>query len=44
VLGPDPGIVAFTAGDHARRLALTDEAVPGAAAPLGTPLVSGALG
>jgi hypothetical protein len=44
VLGPDPGIVTFTAGDPARRLALTDEAVPGAAAPLGTPLVSGALG
>jgi hypothetical protein len=43
VLGPDPSIVAFPAGDRAESLAITDEPAPGATAPGQDPLAQGTL-
>jgi hypothetical protein len=43
VLGPDPGVVPFSAGATATTLAITDEAAPGAAVPGSAPLAAGTL-
>jgi anti-sigma factor RsiW len=43
VLGPDPGVVAFSAGSDTTTLAITAEAVPGVVASTQPPIVVGEL-